>query len=236
MAVIAGGGSGVIVARDQISDNKSDRLLALQAQEGKFDDWVSSHGSVVSRRLGAEMSQIDYGLSTSEDGVTNGTNTLTSASGPFEAGMIGLRIYIQNQGYRFIETFTGANQISFSGAVIAAATGVRFTTPVSIAQFTDGVSYGTNVLTSTSGPFTADMVGRKTSISGVGTRKIVTFTNANEIEVDGPVFGAAVGHYFTVAIDIPPTDVEMVSGAGKTVDAHRTPRLTSPTLLRWVVG
>jgi hypothetical protein len=236
MAVIAGGGSGVIVARDQISDNKSDRLLALQAQEGKFDDWASSHGSIVSRRTGSEFSQIDYGLSTYEDGVTNGTNTLTSASGPFEPGMVGLRVIIQNQGYRFIETYTSANEITFSGGVIAAATGVRFTTPVSIAQFTDGVSYGTNVLTSASGPFTADMVGRKTSISAVGTREIVTYTSPTEIEVDGPAFGPAPGHYFTVAIDIPPTDVEMISGAGKTVDAHRTPRLTSPTLLRWVVG
>lgn len=66
--------------------------------------------------------------STNTDGVTNGTNTLTSAAAQFVAGDVGHGIFIGgvNQ-WRLVATFVSATEITFSGATIASASGRTWT-------------------------------------------------------------------------------------------------------------
>ena len=66
------------------------------------------------------------------DGVTNGTNTLTSASNPFLATMVGAEIDFDLYGKRTIVSFVGVGEITFDGAVIPVDTGVEFTLPGTI--------------------------------------------------------------------------------------------------------
>lgn len=66
--------------------------------------------------------------STDTDGVTAGTNTLTSVAAKFVAGDVGHGIFIGgvNQ-WRLITAFTSATSITFSGATIAAGSGRTWT-------------------------------------------------------------------------------------------------------------
>lgn len=66
--------------------------------------------------------------STGTDGVTNGTNTLTSATGTWAAGDIGHGIFIGgvNQ-WRLITAVASATSLTFSGATIASASGRTWT-------------------------------------------------------------------------------------------------------------
>jgi hypothetical protein len=66
--------------------------------------------------------------STDTDGVTNGTNTLTSVAAKFVAGDVGHGIFIGgvNQ-WRLITVFTSSTSINFSGATIASASGRTWT-------------------------------------------------------------------------------------------------------------
>ena len=69
-------------------------------------------------------------LATGTDGVTAGTNTLTSVSALFTAGMVGQGINIVVGGVnqlRLVTTYNSATSIVFSGATIASASGRTWT-------------------------------------------------------------------------------------------------------------
>jgi hypothetical protein len=235
MAVLGGGSAGARLAWNQGDDNVADRLLGLEAQVGRVETWVPSSGAVADSKISNEIAQLDVGLNLFEDGVTNGTNTLTSVSAPFEASMVGLPITIFGQGRRVVASFVSATEITVNGAPIAAAVGLTFTTPIGITQFTDGETYGDQRLTSAAAPFNATHVGTRTSISGIGSRVITTYTSPTEVEVDGVAIPANQGRFFTLLTDSEPREESLTSG-GQVVDSHRIPALTSPAIMRWEVG
>jgi hypothetical protein len=235
MAVVIGGSQGLVTAWNAGDNSPADRLLSLQAQEGLAGSWLPDSGTVLARVLGLETAQIDVGVNVFGDGVTNGTQTLTSASAPFAAAMVGLPITVFGHGRRVIETWVSASQVTVSGPAMAAGTGVRFTQPLGISAFLDGVTNGTNDLTSASAPFTAAMVGRRTSIEDLGTREITAFTSATQITVDGSPLPAATGLRFTVPVFVEAADRRLLAGA-KVIDSHRSPPANVATVVRWRVG
>lgn len=235
MAVVIGGNQGLTWCWDAGVNNPADRLLALQRQEGRAETWLPDAGTVLTRRVGMSLVEIDVGINVYADGVANGTNTLTSASAPWLAAMVGLPFSISGRGQRVIENVVSASQITFSGPVIAAATGLKFTKPVGLNAFLDGVTTGANTLTSASGPFTAQHVGRRTTIDDLGTRVITVFNSATQVTVDGPVLPAATGRRFTVPVFTETADRRLLSGS-KVIDSHRQQALNSPLVVRWRVG
>lgn len=235
MAVLAGGSQGARVAWDQGDDNAADRVLGLQAQIGRVESWTPSQGTVLGLREGSEVVVLDVGVNVYDDGVANGTNTFTSASAPFEASMVGLAIDIQGLGRRVVTAYTSASEIEVSGPVLAAGTGLRFNTPLGIAQFTDGVTDGSNTLTSASAPFNASHVGTRVGVHAHGSRLVTAFTSATEVELDGDPLPAGSGVYFTVLTDLEPSE-QSLSAGGQVVSSHRLPRLAAATVMRWNVG
>ena len=235
MAVVVGGNQGLVTAWNAGDNSPADRLLALQDQEGLISTWTPNAGLVLSRHVGLESVIIDVGVNVFADGVANGTTTFTSASAPFASAMVGLPITIFGHGRRVIESRVSASQVTVSGPAIPAATGIRFTQPLGISAFLDGVSVGTNALTSASGPFTAAMVGRRVTIDDLGTRLVTVFTSANSVTVDGSPLPAAVGRRFTVPVFAEAAERSLLSGA-KVVDSHRSPAANTPTVVRWHVG
>lgn len=67
-------------------------------------------------------------LATATDGVTNAaTNTITSVSGLFNAGMVGQGIYIsQGTSLRTITAYTSATSVTYSGANLGVHTGLTY--------------------------------------------------------------------------------------------------------------
>lgn len=235
MAVVIGGNQGLTWGWDAGADNPTDRLLALQRQEGRAETWQPEAGTVLTRRVGISLVEIDVGINVFADGVANGTNTLTSASAPWLAAMVGLPFTVYGRGRRVIESVVSDSQITFSGPVIASATDLKFTRPVGINAFLDGVTVGTNTITSASAPFTSQHVGRRTTIDDLGTRVITAFTSATEVTVDGPALPAAAGRRFTVTIFTEAADRHMLSGP-KVIDSHRQQAINYPLVVRWRIG
>jgi hypothetical protein len=240
MAVLLGGGAGVRIAYNQADDNAADRLLALQAQVGRAVTMVGDVGVILQRRIGFELIDIDVGLNIFDDGQTYGEDpgppvhrTLTSASAPFMSTMLGLQMTIFGHGLRYIEKVVSATEIWYSGPAIAAATGLRFTQPLGLASFDDGHVDG-NVLTSVSGPFVPELVGRNVSIHELGTFAIATYTSPTEIvfKGSGPLID---GVRFTVPVFMTEEDRLLLAGA-QIIDAHRSPPLNTPTTMRWRLG
>lgn len=235
MAVLLGGGAGVRIAYNQADDNAADRLLALQAQVGRAVTMVGDVGTILQRRIGFELIDIDVGLNIFDDGQVYGgvDRRLTSVSAPFTPTMVGLQMTIFGQGRRYIEAYNGPGDIEYSGAVIAATTGLRFTQPLGLASFDDGHVDG-NVLTSLSGPFYPELVGRNVSIHELGTFTIATYTSPTEIvfKGSGPLID---GVRFTVPVFMGEEDRLLIAGA-QLVDAHRSPPLNTPTTMRWRLG
>lgn len=235
MAVVIGGSQGLVTAWNAGDNSPADRLLALQDQEGLAGTWVPDAGTVLSRQLGLESAIIDVGVNVFADGVANGTTTFTSASAPFTRAMVGLPITVFGRGRRVIESWVSAGQVLLSGPGLVAGTGIRFTQPLGINAFLDGVTAGTNVLTSASAPFTATMVGRHTTIDDLGTRVVTVFTSTSSVTVDGAPLPAATGRRFTVPVFTEAAERRLLAGA-KVIDSHRSPAAALPTLVRWRVG
>lgn len=152
MAVIAGGTTGLELAWNTDLDNQADRLLELQDQHGRVDAWVPDQGYKDSARAGFEAAEVIEDQNTLEDGATDGSNTLTSASNPFTAGMVGEEIDMGSYGKRTIATFVGAGEITFSGSAIMIDTGIVFRVPL-------GITGGNRTLSGTAGyPFASRRV------------------------------------------------------------------------------
>lgn len=248
MAVICGGASAAKMAWDQRADNGVDRVCAVTAQEGALTGWSSSSGVVIARRVTSQAAIVDSGLGVYSDGVTDGSNTLTSASAPFAAVMTGLVMSVSGFGLRVIEQVTSPSAVVLSGPALAAGTGVQFATPVGVAAFADGQTGSLagagnwfdgvpdNIVYSPSAPFTADMVGSKITITGVGTREITSVPTANQAVVDGAAFGPADAVRFTLRAMAGGVDVTLTSAAAKTVAAVRVPRTAAPVIVRWQIA
>lgn len=236
MAVLAGGSSGALLAWNQAEDNPADRVMGLQDQVGRPESWASSEGILLRTRVGSEITELDYAITSFDDGVTNGTNTLTSASAPFESSMVGLHISITGFGQRFVTSYTSASEIEFSGNPIVAGTGRRFTLPIGRALFEDGVFDGvTTNLTSASAPFNPSHVGTTINVNALGTRVVEIYVSPTEVTLDGSPPAAQTGVLFTAITDVEPREINLSSG-GQVVDSHRTPRTNSATVIRWRVG
>lgn len=141
--------------------------------------------------------------STDTDGVTNGTNTLTSAAAQFVAGDVGHGIFIGgvNQ-WRLVATFVSATEITFSGATIASASGRtwtiggRFATVSKVANIA-GLAIGdtiyvapgtykeTNTIGLSGGTTYATGTITLTNGSAVVTGSGTTFTGGNVSAVNG---------------------------------------------------
>jgi hypothetical protein len=238
MAVLLGGGAGVRIAYNQADDNAADRLLALQAQVGLAVTMVGDVGVVTQRRIGFELIDIDVGLNIFDDGrtygeVAPGPYHLTSVSAPFTPTMVGLQMTIFGHGRRYIERYIGPGDIEYSGPAIAATTGLRFTQPLGLASFDDGHVDG-DVLTSLSGPFYPELVGRNVSIHELGTFAITAYTSPTAVVFDGS--GPLIdGVRFTLAVFMAEEDRLLIAGA-QVLDAHRSPPLNTPTTMRWRLG
>lgn len=247
MAVIFGGSSGARVAWDAGVDSPADRLLALQAQEGSVYTLTPDRGSVLSRRVTPEMAEIEVGVSVFGDGVVSGGNTLTSASAPFESSMLGMTLLIHGFGRRTISSVASALQVVFDGPAVPNASNYRFTAPTGSALFMNGQTgslAGTpnvmagapaNKLASASAPFKPEMVGRRVSIAGVGSRRITVFTSVTEVTFDGPTVTASVDRRFTVPVFVEQAERQIKAGS-KVLDSHRTPPMNTPTVVRWRLG
>jgi hypothetical protein len=114
-------------------DNAGDRVLALQDQHGSAYGWDPLVGIVDVRRVGIEAVEIEANQNRYDDGVTFGTNTLTSASTPFSVGMVNEPILIEGFGPRVVASFVNSGEITFNGSPIAAGVGRKFVTPLGIA-------------------------------------------------------------------------------------------------------
>jgi len=247
MAVVFGGSSGARVAWDAGMDSPADRLLALAAQEGSAFTLVPDRGTILARRVAAEVVEIEVGISVFADGVVSGGNTLTSASAPFEGSMLGMTLLISGFGRRRIIAVASANQVEFDGPSVPNAGGYRFTAPTGTSLFADGQSgslAGTvnvmagapaNKLVSASAPFKAGMVGRRVSIAGIGSRRITAFVSATEVTLDGAAMGPAVNLRFTVPVFVEQAERQIKAGS-KVLDSHRTPAMNTPTIVRWRIG
>ena len=133
MSLIAGGITGLALGWNTDLDNSSDRLLALQDQHGSAHGWSPDVGTVDERRVGLEAVEIEANQNSYDDGVTFGTNTLTSASTPFSVGMVNEEILIEGFGPRLVASFVNSGEITFSGSTIAAGVGRKFTAPLGVA-------------------------------------------------------------------------------------------------------
>jgi len=236
MAVISGSSDGLFWSWRSSEQIASDRLLALQSQEGLAEDWQPDSGVVVKRLIGLSEVVVDVAVDVYIDGVTNGTNVLSSASAPFRPEMVGLAITVSGLGRRVIELVVSSSAVELSGPPMTAASGRHFTAPLGTAAFLDGVTYGDQRLTSVSAPFSASSVGRRTSIDDQGTRVITSFTSPSEVEVDGPPLPAAASRRFTLPVFSDPVDRGLETGGGAVIESRRTPSAISPTILRWRIG
>lgn len=231
MAVLIGGATGVRAVYNQADDNAADRILALFDQVGTA--LTPDQGVITRQKIGSEVAEIDVGVNVYADGVTYGDNRLTSASAPFTPTMVGLTISVSGHGQRVIENHVSAGEVELSGSVMAAATGVQFTTPLGIAGFDCTVSLGT-VITCADAPFYAQLVGRNVHIVNVGTRQVAAYTSATEIEVEGP---AIADQDLRVFVPIFMEQAERSLWAGsQIVDSHRLPAMNTATTIRWRLG
>lgn len=236
MAVLAGGSAGTLLAWNQAEDNPADRVMGLQAQVGRPESWTASEGILLRTRVGSEITELDYALTAFDDGVTNGTVTLTSASGPFEKSMVGLTISIVGWGQRFVESFVSANEITFSGNPIVAGVSRRFTLPIGRALLDDGVFDGaTSNLVSATGAFNPSHVGTVVNINSLGSRLVTAYVSPTEVTIEGAAPPAGSSILFTLITDVEPAEVSLSSGA-QVVDSHRTPRMNAAAVMRWRVG
>jgi len=236
MAILIGGGTNALWAWNQADDNGADRILALEKQLGRVSSYIPDTGVVLENKNGAEISQIDVGVNVFADGQTYGTNRLTSVSNPFTRGMVGLPITISGYGQRVIESFTAAGDITFSGSTIPTGTGRRFTQPLGISGFTDGVISSGNTLQSASSPFYAELVGRNVNIVNVGTREITAYTSASEVDFGGASVGDNTGVNFSIPIFIESREHSLESAGGQIIDSHRVPASNAATVVRWRIG
>lgn len=236
MAVLLGGGSAVRVAYNQKDDNAADRLLALQAQVGLVETFVGDLGTVLRRKIGFEIMDVDVGLNIFDDGQTYGGSDmrLTSASNPFTATMVGLQMTIIGHGQRYIEVYNGPGDIEYGGAVIDADTGLQFTQPLGTASFEDGQVSG-NTITSVSAPFYAGLVGRNIHVDGLGSREISAYTSTSEIDFGGSAEPFRDGVLFTIPVILATADRQLIAGS-QVIDSHRSPPLIMPTTMRWRLG
>jgi hypothetical protein len=236
MAVLAGGSAGTLLAWNQAEDNSADRVMGLQAQVGRPETWTASEGVLLRTRVGSEITELDYALTAFDDGVTDGTNKLTSAAGPFEKSMVGLTISIVGWGQRVVESFVSANEITFSGNPIVAGPGRRFTLPIGRALLDDGAFDGlTSNLTSITGAFDPSHVGTVVNINVLGSRLVTAYVSPTEVTLEGAPPPAGSGIFFTLITDVEPREVSLSSGP-QVVDSHRTPRTNAATVMRWRVG
>lgn len=247
MAVVCGGPQGATLAWNAADDAVADRLLALQDQEGLSETWTVDAGVILERRISHEINEIDVGVNVYGDGVTNGTNTFTSATGPFLPSMLGLTIYIQGHGTRVITQVTSANSIEFSGNAIAADTGIVFSTTLGQALFEDGETgslAGTatvfsgvpdNILYSPSAPFDAQLLGRRVVLRDFGSREVTAVNSANEIEFDGAPVAAGDQRVFTLPVVLEEDEHQLLAG-GKVIASQRRPDVVAATIVRWAVG
>lgn len=123
--------------------------------------------------------------STGTDGVTNGTNTLTAASGTWSASDVGQGIFVGgvNQ-WRLITAVASATSLTFSGATIAAGSGRTWT--IGGAWATIGKSLASTV----------QIVGGDTAYIGGGVyRETVTvgLTPSSVVTYIGDTSGAQTG-------------------------------------------
>lgn len=235
MAVIMGNALGARVAWDQLDDNVADRLLALDAQIGRPETLVPGAGTVLAIAEGQEIVEMDVSLNVLGDGVADGTNHLTSVSGPWTRAMVGLSLAILGHGQRTITAYHAAGDIEFSGSPIAAATGLRFTWPLGLVAFDDGVLDGLT-LTSVSAPFSADLVGGHVNIDGIGIRHIDTYVGDDEVTVDGAPVVYRNRLRFTLPVTASQAEHSLSTTGGQIVDGHRLPALATATTLRWRLG
>lgn len=223
------------MAWNQADDCTADRLLGLRAQIGALTDLVPDRGAVTKTKIGNEIIDLDVGVNVFVDGVTDGSNTLTSASSPFTRAMIGLPITITGHGRRVIEAVIGPGEIEFSGQPIAAATGVRFTQPLGITAFDDGRVDG-NTLTSASQPFSPELVGRRLSLHLHGSREVTAYVSASEVTFDGSPLALQDGLRFTLPVVMEQAERSLSTNGGQIVDSRRVPSLTQATVVRWRFG
>lgn len=222
-------------AWDRARDNGADQLIALQAQVGPVADMVPDVGTIVDTHWAADGVQLDVGLNVYADGVTSAANNeLTSVSAPFAKAMLGLQTLIYGHGQRTITNVVSASKIVYSGLSAGDHTGLRFTQPLGIAAFMDGIVYD-NFLTSASAPFTPDIEGRHVSIAGAGTRLVTAYNSATEIEVDGALMALREGVHFTMPVIMAAAD-RLLSAGAQIIDAHRSPATNTPMIMRWHLG
>jgi hypothetical protein len=235
MAVI-GGGTGIVVAWNSGDDCAADRLLSLQAQEGPFSSWQPDTGAVLSRSSGHELKALDVGVNVIGDGVTNGTQILSSASAPFLPSMTGLVIYVLGFGRRAVEAVISASQIRVSGPPLPAGVDRKFTLPLGASAYADGVVSSGNRLSSASAPFSPGLVGTRVSIRDIGTRVIDSFIDDESVTIDGPSIPDSSELRFNIAVLTEPVDSKLLTSTGKVIDSHRSPSSGSPLTVRWLIG
>jgi hypothetical protein len=241
MAVLAGGGQAARLAFDTHADNKADRLLKLGSQYGDPGTWHSPDGPVLSLRRGFETLVLDVGVHVLVDGVTDGSNTLTSAAGRFEAAMAGLSLVIEGLGRRVIEAFVSPTEVLLSGPPLAAGTDRHFTLPTGVARFTDGVigdpvtGVAGNTLASDSAPFSSRLIGRLIMILDAGAREVVDVVSESELVFDGDPLPAATSVWFSMPVTTVAADRLLRSPGGVVIESSRSPELSSPTVVRWRV-
>jgi hypothetical protein len=235
MAVFIAGGAGGRWAFNRGVDNGADQLIAFQAQTGPARTYVPDVGAILERQWTSENAQIDVGLNVFGDGQTFlGNNNLTSASAPFAKAMRGLSFLIFGHGQRTIVSVTDANTLIYSGPSMGDHTGLRFTQPLGLALFEDGIVDG-QVLTSALAPFAPRHVGQHVSLANLGTRIITAHNSATEVEVDGLPMIRQDGVFFTLPVIMEAADRLLAAGS-QVIDAHRTPETNAPMVMRWHLG
>lgn len=147
---------------------------------------------------------LDITLGSLTDGSTNGSNVLTSASGPFDASMVGRNILIEGFGQREITGFLSATQVEVDGSLMAAATDLDVTigfdivtgkggfSSVDVEAASEGISVQGSDIFTTSGAyvFTADDVGKTIVVLDSSTTddnrsmEITAFLNASQVRVN----------------------------------------------------
>jgi len=234
MAVFMGGGLGTALAYDQADDNQADRLLALQNQIGLAETFVSGH--IISRKIGHETIEIDTGVNFFNDGITNGTNQLTTASStPFQKAMMGLPITIYGHGQRFIEVVNADNDIEFSGTPIDADTDIVFTQPLGLSSFLDG-NVDANSLGSASEPFHLSMEGKNVWIQGYGSRVIETYNSPGAIVFGGTPIPAQERIKFIIPVVMAAANRALLTASSQVIDSCRTPATSTAMVMRWRLG
>jgi hypothetical protein len=120
------------------------------------------------------------------DGVTDGSNTLTgagAAGAAWTSALVGLGIFIGGVNQWRTVVSAAAHSLTFDGASIAAATGLKYVIVNVISTDTDGVTNATDTLTSagsTGAAWTSSLVGRSVYIAGSYTNVHGTVVQISE--------------------------------------------------------